>query len=323
MERIEAVDFTKGVLVLFMVIYHSLNAYGIFPYRYLPFVSPGFIMISGFIVTQIYFPKYDQNMNRARSRLAFRAIKLILIFTALNIAGRMAWPSHDSGIGFEITSFFRNWTDIYLVGSPYQVAFDVLLPIGYTLLLAILVPNVPSIKRHPVVTFLVSIVGVYALMWCFGNGAYTMRLIGVGIIGIAIGLLPLQPLNKLRSPAAIAALFMLYGLCSYAIGNSYYGQVVSTIAALLAFYCLGNASLNYRPSRQIILLGQYSLLTYILQIAYLRIAVSLAHNRIIEIPSLPTMIVIIMMATYITMLIFDRVRRKSVMANVLYKVVFA
>jgi peptidoglycan/LPS O-acetylase OafA/YrhL len=323
MKRVEAIDFTKGILVFFMVIYHSLNAYGIFPYRYLPFVSLGFIMISGFLITRIYFPRYDQGMNRARSRLAVRAMKLVLIFTALNIVGRTAWPLHDSGIVFEITNFFGNWVDIYLVGSPYQVAFDVLLPISYTLLLAILVPNVPSIRRHPITACSISVIGVCVLIWCFGNAVYTIRLIGVGMIGIALGLLPLEPVNKLRSPPAIIALFMFYGLCSFTIGNSYGGQVVSTVAALLAFYCFGNTTVSYWHSRQIMLLGRYSLLSYILQIAYLRIVMSLVHKRVIEIPNLATMVVMIMLATYLTILILDHIRPKFVRVNLFYKVIFA
>ena len=61
--RNSALDFTKGALVLFMVLYHSLNYFRLDrggPYlTYLRFLSPSFIFISGFLITHIYRSKYQ------------------------------------------------------------------------------------------------------------------------------------------------------------------------------------------------------------------------------------------------------------------------
>src|SRR6185295_1822787 len=55
--RNPALDFTKGALVLIMVLYHWLNYFVSadgFGYRYLRFITPSFIVITGFLVSHIY-----------------------------------------------------------------------------------------------------------------------------------------------------------------------------------------------------------------------------------------------------------------------------
>ncbi len=54
--RISTIDFTKGILVVFMALYHSLNYFGYakLHHIYLTFVPPSFIMITGFIIIQVY-----------------------------------------------------------------------------------------------------------------------------------------------------------------------------------------------------------------------------------------------------------------------------
>src|ERR1051325_736043 len=59
--RDAAIDFTKGTLVLFMVLYHWLN-YFVGPqghyYNYLRFLTPSFIFISGFMISRIQLSRY-------------------------------------------------------------------------------------------------------------------------------------------------------------------------------------------------------------------------------------------------------------------------
>src|ERR1700726_2047192 len=60
--RISALDFTKGALVLIMVLYHWLNYFvasdGFF-YRYLRFLTPSFIFIAGFLISNVYLSRYQ------------------------------------------------------------------------------------------------------------------------------------------------------------------------------------------------------------------------------------------------------------------------
>ena len=55
--RIAALDMTKGVLVVAMVIYHSFNYSQDYSlgFRFLPFLPPSFILITGFLIARLYF----------------------------------------------------------------------------------------------------------------------------------------------------------------------------------------------------------------------------------------------------------------------------
>src|SRR5437879_8499891 len=87
-ERIQALDFTKGALVLIMVLYHWLN-YFVSPqgdfYKYLRFLTPSFICISGFLISNIYFAKYGIAAPHLPMRLIQRGLKILAVFLTLNI----------------------------------------------------------------------------------------------------------------------------------------------------------------------------------------------------------------------------------------------
>ena len=85
--RDTAIDFTKGALVLFMVLYHWLN-YFVGPqgqyYDYLRFLTPSFIFITGFMISQIQLRRYENSGRSLSKRLFVRGLKLLLVFLVLN-----------------------------------------------------------------------------------------------------------------------------------------------------------------------------------------------------------------------------------------------
>src|SRR5882762_4894676 len=87
--RVPAIDFTKGALVLVMVLYHWLNYFiateGDF-YRYLRFVTPSFIFITGFLISNVYLSKYEISDWQLPKRLIQRGLKLLGVFIFLNMA---------------------------------------------------------------------------------------------------------------------------------------------------------------------------------------------------------------------------------------------
>src|ERR1051325_5936996 len=54
--RIDAIDMVKGVLVVFMVAYHSLNYSTRYQlaFQYMAFLPPSFILITGFLLSHVY-----------------------------------------------------------------------------------------------------------------------------------------------------------------------------------------------------------------------------------------------------------------------------
>ena len=98
---------TKGVLVVAMVIYHSFNYSTDYTlgFKYLPFLPPSFILITGFLISRLYFkPEVARDLT-AHGRLLLRGFRLLLLFTLLNVAtqaaGRHKFGTDPQGIAWE------------------------------------------------------------------------------------------------------------------------------------------------------------------------------------------------------------------------------
>src|SRR5256885_17147620 len=85
--RIDALDMTKVVLVMAMVIYHSFNYSTDYTlgFKYLPFLPPSFILITGFLIARLYFTPDAARDSRVYGRLFFRGCRLLVLFTLLNL----------------------------------------------------------------------------------------------------------------------------------------------------------------------------------------------------------------------------------------------
>src|SRR5262249_34950960 len=136
--RIDALDMTKGVLVLAMVVYHSFNYSTDYTlgFKYLPFVPPSFILITGFLISRLYFNPEAARDARVYGRLLFRGFRLLFLFTVLNVliqlVGRQKAVATPQGLSY----LLDYWYQIYVIGGGQFAAFSILLPIAYLLLLA-------------------------------------------------------------------------------------------------------------------------------------------------------------------------------------------
>src|SRR5690242_11816494 len=87
--RLPALDFTKGALVLIMVLYHWMNYFveadGSI-YKYLRFLTPSFIFITGFLISHVYLSKSRSSGWTIAGRLLGRGFKLLAIVACLNLA---------------------------------------------------------------------------------------------------------------------------------------------------------------------------------------------------------------------------------------------
>ena len=87
--RIPALDFTKGTLVLIMVLYHWMNYFVAVDgtaYKYLRFLTPSFTFITGFLISSVYLSRADESRQRTPKRLLLRGLKLFCIVLLLNLA---------------------------------------------------------------------------------------------------------------------------------------------------------------------------------------------------------------------------------------------
>jgi hypothetical protein len=332
-QRIPALDFTKGALVLIMVLYHWLNYfYGPHDSRYLRFLTPSFIFITGFLISNVYLSKYGISSSRLPNRLTRRGLKLLGVFFLLNAVRYFLTlgsyqRSNSSG------STVGNIIDIYVVGSGVgagqakAVAFYILVPIGYLLVLSALLVLATRYYRHAfTVACLVGLLCTLA-MSATRIESPNLQLLTVGLLGVIAGYLPVERVNgAVRHPYFLAAAYLLY-LAAIRVWNVIYPlQIVGVYLSLMIIYLVGQQKGEAGKARScVLLLGKYSLVGYIAQIAILQI-LSVAFNQL-DIDSrafvLASSFVLAFALTIISVAVVDRARSKSVTVDRLYRAVLS
>ena len=321
--RIAALDFTKGSLVLLMVLYHWLNYFVDVPwdvYRYLRFLTPSFIFITGFIITSVYLARYAPDDPRVRRRLISRGLKLLVLFTALNgLAALLARPSPAGAAN----PFGAALYSIYVTGNG-RAAFDVLVPIAYLLIVSPFVLRASA--RFPWAPHAIAAVTLTAA-WALGRKGFssvTLELLAIGLLGLSIGTVSRQVVRG----AAARVGWLLVAYAGYLIAISAWNivfplQVIGVCLSVLLIYVAGATSLSAGPAgRCVVELGQYSLFAYLAQIVVLQLL--RRGFRDLALPGAP--LAALVTATILTIAAVDVVataRARSTGADRLYRAVFA
>ncbi len=332
--RIAALDFTKGALVLFMVLYHWLN-YFVAPqgdfYRYLRFLTPSFIFITGFLISNIYLRKYGVADRRLPRRLILRGLKLLGVFVCLNVGiGLLFADSYNGEILFGRLSL-RDIATIYLTGNVWvaanakAAAFYILVPISYLLLLSALLLIASRFYRyafHLTCAFFLLCILLLALN---GFESANLELLAIGLLGVISGYTPIEKINACVSHPY--ALFLAY-LCYIAVitlwNVTYPLQLVGVFLTLMLIYHLGARSgAPGKIREQVILLGKYSLFGYIAQIAVLQLLHRGLRHVSFGVVALGLTLFAAFALTMASVALIDRLRTKAVTVDWLYRAVFA
>jgi hypothetical protein len=329
--RIPAFDFTKGALVLIMVLYHWINYfYGPNDNRYLRFLTPSFIFITGFLISNIYFSKYGVSAPELPKRLLQRGLKILAVFALLNVTRIVLLQGGFMGPRLPAPWSNSNLIDAYLSGSgggggqTKTVAFSVLVPIAYLLMLSALLVVAARFYRYTFhVACLFCLLGAFALDF-MGIHTY-LDLLTIGLIGVIAGYLPLDRVNAfVRRPYLVALAYVLYLVAITMWDVIYPLQIVGVFLTLTIIYLVGLQ--NGEPGKIracVILLGRYSLVGYIAQIAILQSLHSgLGHIGSHEV-SLWLSFVLAFALTIASVEVLNRVRAQSSAVDKLYKAVFA
>jgi peptidoglycan/LPS O-acetylase OafA/YrhL len=271
--RIPALDFTKGALVLIMVLYHWLN-YFVRPdgsiYKYLRFLTPSFIFITGFLISQVYLAKYQTSDRHVPGRLLVRGFKLLGIVLCLNMALNAAHLK-----GFE--SRVGDWSPsdmavAYLTGIA-PVAFSVLVPIAYVLILSAGLLIVSRRYRSIYHVACAVFVACALVLELKGIKSGYLQIFSMGMLGISVGYVPIDRINGLvKRPVAIFSAYLAY-LSAITLWDDVYPlQVVGVCMSLAIIYWIGlEGAEASRIRKVVILLGHYSLFAYITQIVILQV----------------------------------------------------
>jgi hypothetical protein len=326
--RIEALDMTKGVLVMAMVIYHSLNYSTDYTlgFKYLPFLPPSFILITGFLVGRLYFTSEAARDPKVYGRLLFRGFRLLVIFTLLNVltqlAGRQKAVPTPQGLSY----LLDYWYEIYAIGGGHFAAFSILLPIAYLLLLAPLL--ILLYRAHPL---LIVLVAISLTVYCTiprQDEDFSVNLIflSAGLIGVMTGRAPDSILDLLRRYwyAPVTAYVVYLVIFTHLAGQSPFEQLLNALLAVAAIFSLCAAiGVGTLFGRELLIVGRYSLLAYIVQIALLQ-ALTRAVGRLA--PFTATFYLQMMGVGLFMILMsegFQWARRRAVWIDASYRFVFA
>ena len=276
--RIPALDFTKGTLVLFMVLYHWIN-YFVGPkwayYRYLRFLTPSFIFITGFMISNVYLSRFDAADPRLLKRLLNRGMKLIAIFVFLNVARdcMLSVLSTDNMLSTMVDPHVL--FAIFITGdfTGKVIAFYILVPIAYLLIVSGLLIVPLRLYRYTFHVACLVLLVVIAVLSMYRRQSQIIEIVSIGVLGTLAGFLPIGMIKKAaRHPCLLAFVYLLY-MTAIAIWNVPYPlEVIGTCLSVTIIYLAG--FISWKPLRirkEVMLLGKYSLFGYISQIVILQI----------------------------------------------------
>ena len=272
--RIDALDMTKGVLVVAMVVYHSFNYSTDYTlgFKYLPFLPTSFILITGFLISRLYFTPEAAHDASVYQRLLLRGFRLLFVFTILNVltqlVGRRKAVATPQGLSY----LFDNWYEIYVIGGGHYAAFSILLPIAYLLLLAPLL--ILLYRAHPILVLVVAI--AFAVFSTINGGqeepSFNLTLVTAGLIGVIVGRVPDSALSLLRRYWYVSVIaYAGYIIFAHLFGQSRFDQLLNAFLALVAIFSICAAVGGGLFGRELVVVGRYSLLAYIFQIALLQV----------------------------------------------------
>ena len=330
--RIPALDFTKGTLVLIMVLYHWINYfYGPQDNRYLRFLTPSFIFITGFLISNVYISKYGVSDPQLPKRLSQRGLKILGVFVLLNLSRNLWAPSGSQEQSSWLHFSARSLLDVYLIGSVVgggqakAIAFFILVPISYLLIFSALLLLVARFYRytfHAVcLLFLLAIV----VLDFKGLASPNLELLTIGLLGVIAGYAPIEQVNAIVRHPYLLVLAYLFYLGAITVWNVIYPlQIVGVCLSLMIIYLLGQS--RGEPGRVrslLVLLGKYSLFGYIAQIAILQfLRLGLRHLDS-EIAVRALSFVLAFVLTILSVEVVHWARAKSGTLDTIYKTVFA
>jgi peptidoglycan/LPS O-acetylase OafA/YrhL len=331
--RDTAIDFTKGALVLFMVLYHWLNYFvghdGRY-YDYLRFLTPSFIFITGFMISQIQLRRYNNSGRSLPKRLFVRGVKLLAMFSFLNALVYAAFlrvriPYFLWGKALRSLSWAA-----FIVGNSRtldghkSVIFSILVPIAYLLIMsAVLV-----LTNHVTFSFyctLAALIAAAIFIRFLKIDSMYLDLLLIGALGVVVGFAGREQIEFVVShPYTLSTLYCMF-LAVITIWRIplplEIGSVILTAALL---YTAGSSeAIPGMARRRMILLGKYSLLGYIGQIAILQ---ELRRISWLSQHGVGARLGALLLGVLLTMAVVEAVdiaRQRSRLANNLYRLVFA
>ena len=326
-QRFDELDFVKGTLVLFMVLYHWLNYFiGLDwdGYRYLRFLTPSFIFITGFLVSHAYLQKFAADDPQLRRRLVVRGLKLLALFVILNVGAEQLFGSPRGVDAAGGAAALVNRAKAIFLDGRGRAAFDILVSIAYFLVAAPFVVLAAHRTRVSLWAIALATVVTVAMYGAYGHTNPHLEMVAIAMVGLAAGATDVRRLDSLANGWLLLALYAVY-VVAIALWDALFPlQVFGVTLTVMLIYrtsvLLGTSGVIQSA---VVRMGRYSLLSYIVQIAVLQILRRLLRNVPLEGAALAVPLVATLAMTVLAVELTGRLRQKSGAADRLYRAVFA
>jgi peptidoglycan/LPS O-acetylase OafA/YrhL len=324
--RIGGIDFVKGALVLIMILYHWINYFiGIQweGYRYLRFLTPSFIFVTGFLIGHLYLQRSSYGDRRLRTRLLWRGLKLLGLFVVLNLVTEYTVGGRLHLRGAPSSWLLAKADEVFVHGSM-TAAFDILVSIAYFLILAPAILSLSGLLRISLWPIATVVLVATALANYTGRSNSILEMLSIALLGLATG--ACIPLPR-RSRWILIVLPVVYLAHLVALGvwdSTFSLQVVAVCLNLLLLYAVALYIGTDRPlQRLVVRLGEYSLMSYILQIITLQLLVRVLRTTSLEgiSKTIPLVVTVAVVIGVVEVCAFARDRWSIV--NRAYRIVFA
>lgn len=323
--RDASLDFVKGYLVcVVMVMGHIVSLLTTAGYDgvvYFRFGTGSFVFISGYIVAVFYSKKYLQDKKKICKRLVNRGLKLLLIFTFLNILINVFALQSYKSFQNEINPHLMNLYSIYITGGS-STSFAILVPIAYLLILSPFLLAFQSFKKTIVIT-----TSLLLLAYVFSEiHFYNLYFLLIGLTGLSIGLMDINDeAYAIKYKTIIILVFCITILTIKFFDKNIITYVIGILINLKLVYDFSRTQNLTSPFyKLIILLGQYSLLTYLMQIFFLQMVYRLFLKQKIAFGYEAFLIFVITNIFLILLcLLLELLRSKLKLIDKSYKMIFS
>ena len=273
--RNDALDFTKGTLVLFMILYHWFNYFvgvGGTVFTYLRFIPPSFVFLAGFIIANVYPAKYGLDSLVIYRRLIARGLKLLLLFTVLNVVANLGVTNSYRQAMPGLDGFLQDAAQVYIIGNVKAV-FSILVPISYLMLISAIIFSLGRRTNTNLQWLFLWFGGIAVILDLWGDWNSHLMLLGVGLLGVSCGFTSIEAIEKwVDHPYGLLALYVGYLTLLSLWGEDSLLQVLGVYLSVAVFYLLGMKKPCVNQIQEMVtLLGQYSLFAYLAQIALLQL----------------------------------------------------
>lgn len=264
-------DFVKGFLVICMVMYHTITYFTNAGYdgtKYIRFVTGSFIFISGYIVAVYYQKKFEINKKKICERLEVRGLKLLSLFTFINIAINVLGIQSHKLIFYNIESYLTSLYSVYIEGNSIYAVFQIIVPISYLLLLSPILLIFQKWRKTIIIVISILLTVHVAL----GIASFNLYGLLIGLAGFSVGLTRINHVKYgIKFKSIIIIVFCITVLMFKYFDRNIISYAIGIMIILKLVYDFSKTQdLSRHFNKLIVLLGQYSLVAYFTQILFLQ-----------------------------------------------------